>query len=329
MNLMRMWFAVRPVATAMVVLGLVVVEAGAETTIYAFGDSLMDTGNILERSGGTIPTSPYAGGRFTNGPVFVEVLADQLGLARPTPSLLGGTNYAFGGARVGDGTSPVFFRGELAPVMADNVGTQVGTFIAGGGTLDADDLVVLNGGGNDILSVLLGVTPDPIGWAGELVTSIAELAGVGGSRFVVANLPPLGLTPLLQSLGGDLPETFNLLSSVFNQALDAGLDALESSLGLEIFRLDVEGITAAGVADPGRFGLSNATDAAFPIGGDVVPNPDEYLFWDDVHPTASGHRMLGIAAAQMIIPEPSSLALSALGTASGLLAVAARRRRAG
>ncbi|QDV33012.1 SGNH/GDSL hydrolase family protein [Tautonia plasticadhaerens] len=328
MSLNRIWGAVRPVATAMIALGLVAAEAGAGTTIYAFGDSLMDTGNVLERSGGTVPTPPYAGGRFTNGPVFVEVLADQLGLARPTPSLLGGTNYAYGGARTGDGAGPVFFRGELVPVLADNVGMQVDTFILGGGSLDADDLVVINGGGNDILSVLLGVTPDPVGWAGELVSSIAELAGVGGSRFVVANLPPLGLTPLLRSLGGDLPGTFNLLSSVFNQALDAGLDALEASLGLEIFRLDVEGITAASVADPGRFGLSNATDAAFPIGGDVVANPDEYLFWDDVHPTAAGHRLVGVAAAQLVIPEPSSLALSALGAASGLLAVAARRRRA-
>jgi phospholipase/lecithinase/hemolysin len=215
-------------------------------------------------------------------------------------------------------------------VPADNVGMQVDTFIAGGGALDSDDLVVINGGGNDILSVLLGASPDPVGWAGELAASIGELAAAGGRRFVVANLPLLGLTPLVRSIGGDVPETFNFLSTVFNQALDAHLDALEAdpTLGLEIFRLDVAGITSAAVADPGSFGLSNVTDLAFPIGGSPVPNPDEYLFWDDVHPTAVGHRLLGQAAAQMVIPERSSIALMACGTL-GLLVVTGRRRRIG
>lgn len=38
--------------------------------IYAFGDSLSDTGNAYVASGRTIPQSPpYAPGRFSNGPI--------------------------------------------------------------------------------------------------------------------------------------------------------------------------------------------------------------------------------------------------------------------
>src|SRR4051794_4802084 len=65
------------------------------TSIVSFGDSLTDTGNVFAASGGTTPAAPYWMGRASNGPLWVEQLAARLGVAAPTPSLLGGTNYAF------------------------------------------------------------------------------------------------------------------------------------------------------------------------------------------------------------------------------------------
>jgi len=63
--------------------------------IYVFGDSLSDTGNAFSRTGS--PPPPYFNGRFSNGPVWVEYLADRLGLPR-NPS----TNFAFGGGYHGE-----------------------------------------------------------------------------------------------------------------------------------------------------------------------------------------------------------------------------------
>ena len=73
-------------------------QASSFDAIYAFGDSLSDVGNIFTASGGVAPAAPYANGQFSNGPVWVQDLAAGLGLAPLKPSLLGGTDYAFGGA---------------------------------------------------------------------------------------------------------------------------------------------------------------------------------------------------------------------------------------
>ncbi len=75
---------------ALVLLGLVAImsiqawSAPAFEHLVVFGDSLSDTGNA---------------GRFSNGPVWVEHLADRLGL-KLSPSQRGGSNFAVGGARL-------------------------------------------------------------------------------------------------------------------------------------------------------------------------------------------------------------------------------------
>src|SRR4051812_17171996 len=81
--------------------------------VYVFGDSNVDNGNVFIATsfpGDDIPTfppsPPYDMGRFSNGPLWVEVMADRLGLPNPAPSLAGGTDYAWGGATTGPGLSP-------------------------------------------------------------------------------------------------------------------------------------------------------------------------------------------------------------------------------
>ena len=92
------------------------------SSLVVFGDSLSDSGNnaiVIDTqiappgtppgtlrtptpivSPSFIPSLPYASNRYSNGPVWVEQFAAKLGLSA-LPSVLGGTNYAFGGARTG------------------------------------------------------------------------------------------------------------------------------------------------------------------------------------------------------------------------------------
>ncbi|WP_228021607.1 hypothetical protein [Vasconcelosia minhoensis] len=56
-------------------------QAAAFSQLYGFGDSLVDTGNLFELTQAVLPlgvpqSPPYANGRFSNGPLWIEGLAD-------------------------------------------------------------------------------------------------------------------------------------------------------------------------------------------------------------------------------------------------------------
>ncbi|HET6184316.1 MAG TPA: SGNH/GDSL hydrolase family protein [Acetobacteraceae bacterium] len=77
-------------------------SSGPFSAVYAFGDSLTDAGNVSLATLGTVPVSPpYVSGHFTNGPVWAQDGAQDLGMPAPQPSLAGGTDFAYGGAQTG------------------------------------------------------------------------------------------------------------------------------------------------------------------------------------------------------------------------------------
>ena len=59
--------------------------------IYAFGDSWSAAGNDG-------PAPPYYMGQYSNGPIWLQTLAGDLGLPALASSLSGGTDYGYGGA---------------------------------------------------------------------------------------------------------------------------------------------------------------------------------------------------------------------------------------
>src|SRR5689334_22397744 len=95
----RMWRGILAVLAAyLVVAGAEErVDAGEISQIVAFGDSLSDVGNTYLAIG--YPPAPYYNGHYSNGPIWLEYLAQRLGIAAPTPSLAGGTDNAWGGAQ--------------------------------------------------------------------------------------------------------------------------------------------------------------------------------------------------------------------------------------
>ena len=105
---------------------LVSLAAAADpfSNVYVIGDSLSDQGNLFlatqSVTGAGIPAADhYAMGRFSNGENYAGVLAGKLGVSL-TPTLAGGTNFAFGGARtsyniVEDPPTPGGFPSGLFP----------------------------------------------------------------------------------------------------------------------------------------------------------------------------------------------------------------------
>jgi phospholipase/lecithinase/hemolysin len=125
----------------------------------------------------------------------------------------------------------------------------------------------------------------------------------------------LGAIPF--GLGSGNPAGLTALSAGFNIALGLAVDSLELAFpGLNIVEFDTFSFVDAAIANPAAFGFTNVTDPCF-NGVSVCANPDQYVFWDTVHPTARSHQLLGDAFA-LAVPEPGTLvlvavALSALG----------------
>ena len=129
-------------------------------------------------------------------------------------SLLGGTDYAWGGAQTD--LSGVSF------MSTPNIGTQISTFLASH-TLNANQLVTLWGGANDFVNN--GQTDFHIP-VQNLAAEITILASAGGMHFLVPNLPLLGELPTTAALPQATRDALDLLTLAYNADLKATLDQL-------------------------------------------------------------------------------------------------------
>ena len=300
-------------------------SAGPFDRLVVFGDSLSDVGNVqaVTSSNVLLPTTPgpsYFDGRFSNGPVYVDSLADGLGLGPVAASLDGGDVYAYGGARTSGTPLP-------ASLVVQDVDDQVTLFLATAPADLADDLHVVYAGGNDVAALVDngGTAAEARAAARGLVGQVARLRDAGVRNVLTPNLPRLGLTPRFRGNA-----EADALTLAFNDELAAALDDLDAaSPGLTTYRLDVQGLFDAVVADPSAFGFTNVSDPAAPgldpgdqsyDGSQIVPTPDKYVFWDEFHPTAAAHDLLG-ERALAAIPEPAGLAVL------GFALLPLRRRR--
>ena len=334
----------RLVALALSLFCITAAQAGPYSALYAFGDSLSDVGNDLHIYGNAVPRSTiYTDGtntgRFTNGLNYLDGLSSLLGLGPLAPSELGGTNYAYGGARTTYADAPILsFNDQIAAFDSTHPP----------GTADSNALYVLWIGANDMsdairnaaVAIFLGDDPSlVIGAAiGNAMSSIAgaigNLVGLGATHFLVPNIPDLSLTPRIRDLNDPLGASVlaHQVSLAFNDALAATLNGAFSAL--DIRDLDVFGLLNDIVSDPAGNGFANVTDSCYKgdvdgsdigAGTGVCGTPGKYVFWDYQHPTAATHALLAERAFAAVVPEPPAIWMLVFVMAG--VATFARRRQ--
>lgn len=288
-------------------------RSGERERVVVFGDSMSDPGNafVLLREVevppfALIPDAPYARGglHFSNGETWIEQLAARLqarlsaGPALAQPLLF--SNYAVGGARA-------------RSYGAFELGTQVQLYLAdAGGPVPADALYVMFVGGNDVRDALSALTSDPSGATstsvlqqalGAIHQNLAVLYGAGARNFLVANIPNLALLPAVRLQGPAAQGAAQMLTAQFNTGLANVLTGLEANSGVHLARLDVFGILNEVVAAPAVVGLTEVEQPCITPDTKIKPfcsRPDVYLFWDGIHPTRAGHRILALRASEVL-----------------------------
>jgi phospholipase/lecithinase/hemolysin len=214
--------------------------------VVAFGDSLLDAGTYSPFAEAT-----FGGGRFTTNPGrnFTQDVARHYG-DRLTPAFVGGfgrplhpadgLDYAQGGSRVklqpGIGhaaaeTPNADFAEETTIPVQDQVNTYLSTH---NWTFNSRQLVLINGGANDLLIQLGGAQAAGTlaalqlaeGAIAQSATDLASVVGTiiqkGATHVAVVNLPDIGKTPLGVT-SSDHGQTLTSLSQLFNTTLTAAL----------------------------------------------------------------------------------------------------------
>ncbi len=296
------------------------------SAIYAFGDSLSDAGNLsltTSVSGTTFPVSPpyfsenyglVSANVFSNGPNFVQNLSIALGLGVLAPSLTGGTDFAYGGGETG----PEPQNASNPQYQALSLPAQLSEFRTRIPNPSPDALYTLSIGANDLLDILADPTLTPQQQTTDVNTAVAnEIAFVsrlvtgGAKTFVVLNVPDLGKTPNVMSgkaNGSNVPSAAldtlaTQLTNQFNTALDSQLAAIT---GATVHVVDSTALLNNAIANPAVYGLTNVTSPVWngtytdPKSGTLAATDtaaqNQFIFWDGLHPTETGHQVLADAA---------------------------------
>ena len=291
------------VAACLVVLSGVVAASGQEpqfSELIAFGDSLSDAGNL------GVHEPPYHDGRFSNGPSWIDRLADRFGIERPKASKFGGMNFAWAAATTRDELQ--FFDQTYIP----GLDAQITEYLADGSPQDGQ-LFSVWVGTNDFWERF---EQNPELSANWVATGVDRLLGAGVQDLLVLNLSVYH--------GEMLPDTVPRYNAAplpkFNSTLAAQLNGLrEKHPSATIYEFDYASFLDTIVSDPALFNLTEPLAPACAdcgIGGtagvDIAPNPEEFYFWDEIHISRKGNQLIADEVYRQFFAQPGDFDLDEL-----------------
>ncbi|XP_059634671.1 GDSL esterase/lipase 5-like [Cornus florida] len=316
------------------------------TAFFIFGDSTVDPGNnnYIE----TIPENkanykPYGQngffeeptGRFSNGRIIVDYIAEYAKLSmippflQPSVDYVNGVNFASGGAGILSETNHglvIDLKTQLKHFdeVQKNLSEKLGDTQAK--ELISEAVYFFSMGSNDYMGGYLGnprmqelhLPEEYVGMViGNLTQAIQVLYEKGGRKFGFLSLSPLGCLPSLRALNpkadkGGCFEEACALALAHNNALKAVLTSLEHLFkGFKYCNSDFYNWLYDRMNHPSKYGFRegvNACCGAGPYGGlftcggtkvvtdyQVCDNPDDHVWWDSFHPTQRIHEQFAKA----------------------------------
>ncbi|MDA9272083.1 SGNH/GDSL hydrolase family protein [bacterium] len=289
------------------------VSAVSLDKVVVFGDSLSDNGNLYEYMKHQMPISPpYYQGRFTNGPVWVELLVQSYYANDPRSHLL---DYAFGGAGIavedGDDDDETLFtlRREIDSYL-----------LAHQDKADAKSLFVMWMGSNNYLAI-----PDDVEQTvDDVILGIREnlerLVLKGAKHIMVINLPDLGQTPAARDF--DAVDILTDCSAKHNANLKSMIEEFKIQYpDVQWIHFDVNQMLLDILHNPAQFGFTNTSDTCYEeiidhpsaksvlnLASTITPHKSlsgdpcaGYLFFDPVHPSMLAHQLMSDRMNQLFI----------------------------
>ncbi|XP_072974352.1 GDSL esterase/lipase At1g28570-like [Typha angustifolia] len=315
--------------------------AACYSRIFCFGDSISDTGNFVSSAGGDWFDSdkrcPYGetyfgrpSGRFTDGRVIVDFIAQAFGLPFLTAYLEGrcgedfrhGANFAVMGATALNNS---FFaaKGMNVTWTDYSLGVQMQWFmqllpLLSPGSSDYNNImstslfIVGEIGGNDYNHPLLdGSTsfdevltfvPPVVHY---IISSITDLIKLGAKTFVVPGNFPIGCIPsYLKKFQSQNEEDYdpqtgcikwlNEFAEYHNKLLVEELDNLKKLYpNVTIIYADYYEAVIRIFRDPNQFGFKAPLQACCGTpASSVCDDPSSYGSWDGMHPTEAVYNVV-------------------------------------
>lgn len=275
------------------------------TRIVVFGDAFSDLGQNGSRytvNDGTVN-------------VWTQQVAVSFGLTLSTAAN-GGTSYATGSARVT--ATPDAAGNSATPTITQ----QIGTFLSGGGTIQPNDLFIVNGGTADIIAQdalvrnNVETTDQMVANAkqagADLAAQVRRLVNAGAAHVVVVG--PYNLSKSLWAINTSQTDLLYQASIAFNNEVLVSL----VDLGQNVLYVDAPLFFNVATATPTVYGMTNSTNA---VCTSVDPGPGigigpgqinsalctpstvlagvdytQYVFADWVYPTPTAQRQFGTYA---------------------------------
>ncbi|RZF27776.1 acylhydrolase [Paraburkholderia sp. UYCP14C] len=253
---------------------------GVTLQVVSFGDSLSDVGTYQAAVQANVGTG---GGRFTTNPgeIWTQKVAEYYG-GTLTPAFVGGfgnpltaaggLGYGQGGARVdlqpGEGFAPNNMAATTVPVT-----TQVSEYLSAHNSFNSNQLVLINGGANDIFMAVQAVSAAGTAAATQtllnggtaaaaqaaaaaasqaatltelqaiqtaaitFVGTVQKIVASGATHVVVSNVPDIAQTPQGLAAGAQGQALINALVQTYNGVLKQGLASTSQVIYLDAFAL--------------------------------------------------------------------------------------------